>query len=255
MRILISALMMVLIMACLTPMAQAQGTERLSAQPKAMPQPSQTQPATPAWTDTLPPNSAGQSAGDSVPEIRVDPDTGLIIEQTTKTDPNTGRAVVVPRTLGIEKLAPDSLDPSTLNPEDIPEIVWQEMLDVEETCRQNGFYSSFHDCRCIAIKFLDARLRNDPGRSKDSIFNFVSRECPDEVAIAGFIYSGCSDFMKQRAPTKFSEFCTCTANNVARIYKQNPMPNMRHIENIQREAYVECGIANTRETNNRTPLN
>lgn len=131
----------------------------------------------------------------------------------------------------------------SIDPKDIPDIVLEEMQNVEDNCRANYFYSSFHDCRCVAVKFVDARMRNDPAIPKERIFEQVATQCPDEPSIAGFIYKSCADYMKT-IRKDYVGFCKCSANNVARAYSKTPVMNMRYIEGLRRNAFVTCGIGN-----------
>lgn len=137
-----------------------------------------------------------------------------------------------------------TFDPSALDLSEVPEIVLRDMDQVVKNCRANYIYSRFHDCECIGVKFLDARLANDPTRGRDAIFNSVANECPNELEIAGFIYTSCSDFMRNRRPDSFESFCTCAANAVATRYTRAPRANTRYIENLRKQAYLDCGLGN-----------
>ncbi len=132
----------------------------------------------------------------------------------------------------------------SIDPEDIPDILLAEMKEVESNCNANATYSSFHDCRCIAVKFLDSRIKSDPERSKDVAFNDVSSQCPNAPGIAGYIYKSCADVMKTGRPKDFDKFCSCAANQVAEIYTKAPMMNMRYIDNLRKRALIDCGIRN-----------
>jgi len=129
----------------------------------------------------------------------------------------------------------------SIDPKDIPDIVMTEMKDIESSCEKNYFYSSFHDCKCIAVKFLDARLKSDPGSTKDSVFNKISGQCVDEPAIAGYVYKSCGDYM-QHVRKDYVEFCKCSANNVAETYHKAPVMSLRYIESLRRNAFIACGI-------------
>ena len=118
-----------------------------------------------------------------------------------------------------------------------------EMNEIESNCNANFMYSAFHDCRCIAVKFLDARLESDPNRSKDLVFNAVSNQCPNTPGIAGYIYKSCADVLKNERPDH-EKLCECAANQVATGYTQNPIMNIRHIDNLRKRALVDCGIGN-----------
>jgi hypothetical protein len=130
-----------------------------------------------------------------------------------------------------------------IDPKDIPEILLTEMKEIERNCTNNHFYSSFHDCKCITVKFLDARLKSDPDVPKERIFNDVAGQCPDEAGIAGYIYKSCAAYM-DTVRKDYVSFCTCTANDVAKAYTRTPVMNLRYIEMLRRNAFTNCGIAN-----------
>lgn len=165
----------------------------------------------------------------------------------TDTAPPPTRAAPTPAPAPVQMTLPGpapAFDPSAIDLSEVPEIVLRDMDQVVKNCRMNYFYSRFHDCECIGVKFLDARLAGDPSRSRDAIFNSVANQCPNELEIAGFIYTSCVDFMRNRRPDTFESFCTCTANAVATRYTRAPRANMRYIENIRKQAYLDCGLGN-----------
>jgi hypothetical protein len=157
-------------------------------------------------------------------------------------DSNTNRNPD-PGTLNLQTEAPKDAS-QEVDPADIPDILLEEMADVENNCNANAMYSAFHDCRCIAVKFLDARLKSDPDRSKDIVFNAVSNQCPNPPGIAGYIYKSCADVMKNERPQDFDKFCTCSANQVAETYAKTPMMNIRYIDGLRKNAFINCGIGN-----------
>lgn len=133
---------------------------------------------------------------------------------------------------------------TTIAPDEIPEIILKEMQQIEKNCNANVMYAAFHDCRCIAVKFLDARIKSNPETSgSDRVFQSIQNECPDEPGIAGFVYKSCADVMRYARPKDFEKFCKCSANQVARNYSQRPRMNMRYIDNLRKSAFVSCGIA------------
>ena len=127
-----------------------------------------------------------------------------------------------------------------IDPKDIPDILMDEMKEIERRCESNYFYSSFHDCRCIAVKFLDERMKSDPEIAQFMIFRRVSAQCPDKTAIAGFVYRNCYDMMKRNRPD-FVNFCECVADDMTRKYSERPMVNMSYIESLRKDAFRSCG--------------
>jgi len=176
------------------------------------------------------------------------------MQQDTIDAPQT--VPVVPQNLSRFDPAHADFDPAALDLSEIPDVILKEMDQIQKNCQENYFYSNFHDCRCIAIKFLDARIKSNPVRSKESVLNTVQNQCADEVAVAGFIYRGCSSYLSYKAPEDFEGVCSCAANDVARQYVRAPFANMRYIENLRRDAYVECGLGEViNRTSARPPLN
>lgn len=180
-------------------------------------------PATPSLTapaETLLPESAPNIAAQEGPSTK---------------DLNLGS--------GVQKKPPST----SIDPADIPDILMQEMKEIETSCLANYFYSSFHDCRCVAVKFLDARIKNEPGASRDTVYKSVASQCADKVAVAGFVYRSCYDFMKFQRPYDYREFCSCSANHMAEEYAAYPMVNLRYMEKLRKNAYMACGLANAPE--------
>ncbi len=128
-------------------------------------------------------------------------------------------------------------------PAEIPEVLMQELKEVENICTANYMYSSFHDCRCVAVKFLDARIAADPATSRDAIFKQVAAQCVDKVSIIGYIYPSCYDIMKLHYPDTYRSICECTANKVAEDYAANPVVNIRYIEGLRKTAFRQCGMS------------
>ncbi|MDB5490182.1 MAG: hypothetical protein JWO78_31 [Micavibrio sp.] len=197
-------------------------------------------PSTPSLTG--PADATGQPAAT----------TTTTTETTTAAPGDTdGKPVPTPKTGDMLKLStgPDAAPP--IDPKEIPDVVMEEMKQIENSCTKNYFYSSFHDCKCISVKFLDARLKSDPNMSKDRVFNSIAAQCVDEPGVAGYVYKSCADYMKS-IRVDFDSFCTCSANKVAASYKKNPMMSLRYIESLRRNAFVDCGIRNKVEKPSKT---
>jgi hypothetical protein len=131
-------------------------------------------------------------------------------------------------------------DVKEIDPKDIPDILLEEMKEIERRCESNYFYSSFHDCRCIAVKFLDERMKSDPDIAQFIIFRRVNAQCPDKPAIAGFVYRSCYDMMKRDRPD-FVNFCECVAKDMTEKYAERPLVNMSYIEGLRKDAFRGCG--------------
>lgn len=149
-----------------------------------------------------------------------------------------------------EALIPGSDTPlpaeSYILPQDIPDILMAEVLDIKKNCELNALYAAYHDCNCIAVKFLDARVKSDPDTPKDRVFNQVRNECANTPMIAGVVYKSCVSFRKSEDPEGYVDYCTCAANDVARRYTEQPNMNLRYMKKLRKEAYIACGIDSKR---------
>jgi hypothetical protein len=134
----------------------------------------------------------------------------------------------------------ETADIKNINPEDIPQILLDEMKEIEQNCEGNYFYSSFHDCRCVAVRFLDERLKSDPETPQFIIFKRVNAQCPDKTAIAGFVYRSCYDMAKIDRPD-YIDFCECVAKEMTEAYAKRPMVNMSYIQDLRKTAFRSCG--------------
>ncbi len=152
----------------------------------------------------------------------------------------------IPQSLSSDNAPLREQGPRSIDPADIPEILMNEMKEIERNCEANYFYSSFHNCRCVAVKFLDERLKSDPDIPQSTIFKRVNAQCPDKIAIAGFVYRSCYDFMKFHRPDDYVDFCECAAKDVAEKYAARPAVNLRYIESLRKKAFIGCGMGQNR---------
>ena len=146
------------------------------------------------------------------------------------------------RTLDLGSAQAPAPETKAIDPADIPDVLMDEVKVVERLCVTNYMYSSFHDCRCVAVKFLDARIKSDPKTSRDTVFKQVAAQCVNQVGIIDYVYPSCHDIMKLRHPDTYRQLCECTARNVAAAYKAQPEVNLYYIERLRNKAFRECGL-------------
>ena len=147
--------------------------------------------------------------------------------------PGAGLTILTP------KDGPRSVD--EIPPEELPQELLDEMTSVEAECTRNSFYAAYHDCRCIAVKFFDERIKRGPYAVRNIIMNDVNNQCPNEAGIAGHIYRSCTEYMSWARPD-YEDFCKCTANKVAERYARTPRMNTRYIQGLRKNAMLECGM-------------
>ena len=124
----------------------------------------------------------------------------------------------------------------------IPQEYIQEAIDVQAECSASPFSASHYDCKCLAVRFFDQRIKSGPDVSKDSIMMDVNRDCPNIAGRAGWMYERCSSRLSIVPPDMDpAEFCECTANAYAKMYNlvRGP-PSSRASVAIQTKASAAC---------------
>jgi hypothetical protein len=126
--------------------------------------------------------------------------------------------------------------------EDIPEEYLEEMNQVYLDCANNSVFSTYFDCRCQAMRFLEERIRLGPRIARNAIMTRVNTECVNKAGIAGYSYDVCTEMVILRNYTGYRKMCECFANTVAEEYAARPYLKSRNVISIQRDAYITCGF-------------
>lgn len=124
-------------------------------------------------------------------------------------------------------------------PDDLKELVLDEVQVVYNNCARKDLFSKLHDCRCVSIYFLDARLREGPKEDRNVMLEKVGAVCPNPVETAGYIYKECVP-MYERTFKKVDQYCACVANEVAVKYGKTPVPKRNYISFLKTDAHVKC---------------
>jgi hypothetical protein len=148
-----------------------------------------------------------------------------------------------------------------------------EATTVYEYCRKKDTFNSLHDCRCVAGKFIDARVANEQAQKtagsgqplrrqqkwapewekhqtakRDSttdlivIADRVADQCPNKPGAADYGYKQCTRMYAFRYSNRddLETFCTCYADTYAAIYMNNPQSNVSTITGAGTGALTEC---------------
>lgn len=138
----------------------------------------------------------------------------------------------------------DSASGHKAPPETNPEYL-AEMDRIYSICTGSSFYSTYYDCKCQAVKFLDQRIKLGPDLPPDSIMMNVNTECANVPGLAGYAYNLCTEKLSllNYKDKDFAPFCECFANKFAKTYAKNPRLSSRNVQVLQTDAYRECGFA------------
>lgn len=94
---------------------------------------------------------------------------------------------------------------------------YEVMVSYFHSCHRLGT-SRYHDCECMAKRYIEKRVVYDTLLSDFEIIQEISRECIDEVSVAGLSFLECRSL--GRYDKRWSEeFCECYANYYAETYK------------------------------------
>lgn len=173
------------------------------------------------------------SAADSLGEKKTVPSPAEIARER-----HEGRALRDQARSGVVERPSESIDPAYLD----------EMDRIYNTCAGSSLYSTYYDCRCQAVKFLDARIKRGPNPPTEYILSDINTECANVAGLAGYAYELCTGKLsllnyKDKA---FAPFCECFANAYARSYAKAPRLSSRHVQLLQKKAYQTCGFGELR---------
>ncbi|MCD8563066.1 MAG: hypothetical protein LRY54_03260 [Alphaproteobacteria bacterium] len=102
---------------------------------------------------------------------------------------------------------------------EIPEEAITEAIQVGKDCAADEMMSTYYDCECRAMRFLEARLQHGPLDNASTVMLDIQGECPNLPAIAGSAYNTCihqgiAFFPAGQDP---EEYCTCVGNSYAKL--------------------------------------
>lgn len=109
------------------------------------------------------------------------------------------------------------------NYSDIPEEAIIEAEAFEKACAANINLSTYYDCECWSMRFLETRLELGPLTQPEVVMMRIGAECPNTPAIAGSGYDSCiaqgiDFFPKKQDP---EEYCSCVGNAYAKLFERS----------------------------------
>ena len=96
----------------------------------------------------------------------------------------------------------------------IPQEIIDEAQEVHKMCMDNFSMRTYHDCDCIAGKFIEDRVRLGPLSSADMILPKYQGICKNTTDLAGYQYTKCMDQEELMVPREFKPkyYCECYAS-------------------------------------------
>lgn len=132
----------------------------------------------------------------------------------------------------------------------LPEEIWElipdeyieEAMEVEVACADNPFRAAHTDCRCLAARFFDARVRAGPEASAAGLMLEINATCPNVEGMAGWAFEGCIERpLLVPGGQDPQAYCTCVGNAYARIFgAARRAPSSRASVDARSRALAEC---------------
>lgn len=115
-----------------------------------------------------------------------------------------------------------------------------EALQVTQDCKQGSFSTTFFDCDCVGMKFLENRQKMGDKADAVQILIASRKSCPNAAGLAGSSEAQCQTWAAPMRPRDFKPFCACFANRLGRTYEKNPSMNEMVREAQMTEAFSFC---------------
>lgn len=128
----------------------------------------------------------------------------------------------------------------TTLPAAVQDQILQESQKVFTECNHYNLYSQFHDCECLGATYFEERVFV-PETTKDVLMGKIAGECTSEPGVAAYAQQKClSSIGLFFGGKNLDNFCRCYALSYAQHYKDNPVPDFRHLRNISSKADQDC---------------
>lgn len=126
----------------------------------------------------------------------------------------------------------------------IPQIVIEEAQDFLQECQGRTQLSSYYQCECLALKFIDERFKAGPEPNRDVITGRTLRysECRDVVNATGRAYNEClSTPLGKTDREEHEKFCACYANQYGKMLENSDLSiSSRNEIGLRRGARISC---------------
>lgn len=130
------------------------------------------------------------------------------------------------------------------------ELIKKDIEAVKHSCRPGTAASSYQNCSCIVVHFVDERLKDMTSNWGDVTLRAMvamGATCRDEAAVRAHFTARCED--RQARQYSFvdeairSEFCACYGNQLAERFMASPPDVHRVGQNVMVDANLACDHA------------
>lgn len=122
-----------------------------------------------------------------------------------------------------------------------------EANHVYSDCAMDERESSYYDCKCTSVTFLqlrqmDTRDAYDRPTPAAVLIGQARQACPNPTGIAGETYTRCLDWAP-RIRNDYEEFCACYANDYAKRFAYAPTSSIKMNQWMMTASMNQCNAA------------
>jgi hypothetical protein len=117
--------------------------------------------------------------------------------------------------------------------------IMSEAQDYNLDCQVNSGYARFHSCDCLALHFMNERLRH-PDFTRSKIQDIIDNDCIDAPSIAGYSYDKCVSLYSSSDAKILKPLCECYARTFTNTYAKKPNVSGYYEVTVGIQSISEC---------------
>lgn len=128
---------------------------------------------------------------------------------------------ILPVSAGAQTPAPAPAEPADENTyAEVPDEFIQEAQRFADHCKGDADMRQYKDCECLAVKYLDQRIKLGKDADSTAILGAIEEQCPDATEAAGIHFEKCkADLLTIPPGVPVDAYCACYANNFAKLFE------------------------------------
>lgn len=125
---------------------------------------------------------------------------------------------------------------------DIPDVYIKEAMAFHSKCMNSHQKRAYYDCRCLAVQYLDERVKRGPDADSQEIVMSIGSGCEDGTGATGQMYTECITNGAMVPPeTDMDTYCECLASTYGQLYETSKLAmNSRTYVRLKTQAKVMC---------------
>jgi len=116
----------------------------------------------------------------------------------------------------------------------------EEALQLTTQCKGAEYLSTYYDCDCLGMKFLELRQQRGDETPQPLLITEAQKSCPNAPEAAGETYDQCLVWAQAMRPRDYKDFCACFASEFGKLYEKKPVDSQIIREAQLTKAYSTC---------------